>query len=61
MLPHLVSDGEEVALLVGELGGGGGHVGLRDGPHEGGHVVVPLGLLGQLGALDLLLLVGHVE
>ena len=43
-------------LLVGQLGAG-----LGDGLHGRGHVVVPLGLLGQLGALDLLLLVGHVE
>ena len=43
-------------LLVGELGAG-----LGDGLHGGGHVVVPLRLLGQLGALDLLLLVRHVE
>ena len=43
-------------LLVGELGAG-----LGDCLHGGGHVVVPLRLLGQLGALDLLLLVRHVE
>ena len=43
-------------LLVGELGAG-----LSDGLHGGGHVVVPLRLLGQLGALDLLLLVRERE
>ena len=50
----LVGDGQQVALLVGQLGAG-----LGDGLHAGGHVVVALGLFGQLGALDLLLLVGH--
>ena len=47
---------EGLPFFVGELGAG-----LGDGLHGGGHVVVALGLLGELGALDLLLLVGHGE
>ena len=46
--------GQLLPLFVGELGSG-----LCDGLHGRGHVVVALGLLGQLGALDLLLFVGH--
>ena len=52
----LVSDGEEVSLLVGELRGGGRAAGLCDGAHEGRHVVVPLRLLRQLRPLHHLLL-----
>ena len=43
----LVSHTEEVPLLVGQLSPG-----LGDGLHGGRHVIVPLGLLGQLGALN---------
>ena len=52
----LVGHGEQVPLLVGEL-----LAGLGDGLHGRGHVVVALGLLGQLGALDTVFLVGHLD
>ena len=50
----LVGDGQEVPLLVGQLGAG-----LGDGLHAGRHVVVALGLLGQLGALYQFVLISH--
>ena len=52
----LIGDGQEVPLLVGELRPRLGHA-----LHRGGHVVIALGLLSQLGALDqLLLVVAHL-
>jgi len=50
----LVGDGEQVALLVAEL-----QALLRHGLHGGRHVVVALGLLGQLGFLHQVVLI-HV-
>ena len=47
----LVSHAQEVPLLVGQLSPG-----LGDRLHRGGHVVIPLGLLSQLGALNQLVL-----
>ncbi len=51
----LVGDTEEVTFLIAEL-----DPGLGDALHAGGHVVVALGLLGQLGPLNQFILVGHV-